>query len=272
MFNDEFRKPLMHAHEFWEISYVYESSGLHNTETESFPISRRGIVLTSPGAVHGMSSPESKNEPIMCDCVCLITDDYFKELIHEIKKVKEISASPLFTDIISGKTICLYINDDGGVYELLWRAALEYNRSALASDIMVKQLVCCVLINILRIDKQKNGYSSETALKSIEILIKYLKNNMGSKITLSQIADLLHFTPEYTCRYFKKHMGVSIYTYLTELRMKRAMDLLSNLSYSVSDIAFYCGYQYLSNFQKTFKNHTGMTPSEYKKANRTASY
>lgn len=267
MFNDEFRKPLMHAHEFWEISYVYESSGLHNTETESFPISRGGIVLTSPGAVHGMSSLESKSEPVLRDCVCLFTNEYFKEVFEEIKKLKDFTSSELFKDMSDGNLICLYLNDDGGVYELLWRAAYEYNRNAIGNEFIVKQLLCCVLINILRIDKQKNGYSNETAVKSIEILIKYLKNNMSSKITLAELANLLHFTPEYVCRYFKKHMGVSIYTYLTELRMDRAKELLTNSSYSVSDIAFYCGYQYLSNFQKTFKKHTGMTPSEYKKAN-----
>ena len=268
MFNDEHRKPLMHAHEFWEISYVYESSGMHNTLDGSFPISRGGIVLTSPGAVHAMSSSPEKSEPIMRDCVCLFTAEYFDELLLEVKKVKDFSSSSMLRDMNAGNEICVYLTDDGGVYELLFRAANEYNYNNIGSEIIIKQLLCCVLINLIRIHNGENNYSKMTsANKNIEILIKYLKNNMSRKVALNELAGLLHFTPEYLCRYFKKHMGVSLYTYLTELRMKRAKLLLLNSSYSVSDVAFYCGYQYLSNFQKAFKKHTGMTPSEYRNLN-----
>ncbi|MGN1203375.1 MAG: AraC family transcriptional regulator [Eubacterium sp.] len=266
MFNDEFRKPLMHSHEFWEISYVYEGSGWHNTETESVPISRGGIVLTSPNAVYGMGSSPLKSEPIMRDCVCLFQSEYFNEIFEEVKKIREFSSSQLVIDMKEGNKICLFINDDGGVYELLWRAAYEYNRNVEGSAAIVKQLMCSVLINIIRIHTTKSNYSKvESIDKGIEILIKYLKNNMSSRITLNELVQLLHFTPEYVCRYFKQHMGMNLYTYLTELRMQRAKQLLSDSAYSVSEIALHCGYRYLSNFQKAFKQHTGMTPSEYRK-------
>ena len=108
-----------------------------------------------------------------------------------------------------------------------------------------------------------------TATKNevIDDLIKYIKSNFGSNITLDYLAAYAHLSPEYLSRYFKKCTGMNISEFITETRIEKAKFRLRTTNWSVQDIAVYCGYGSLANFHKAFKKAVGMTASEYRKSN-----
>ena len=68
----------------------------------------------------------------------------------------------------------------------------------------------------------------------------------------------------YVCELFKREVGVSVWNYLTQLRMERAKKLLEETDLRSYEIAFQVGYDNPSYFSRIFKKYEQMTPNEYR--------
>lgn len=99
-------------------------------------------------------------------------------------------------------------------------------------------------------------------------LIKTAKTFIGEKyadnINLDMVADYVGMNAAYFSRYFKKHMGMNFLEYLTKVRIEASMELLADPRLKVYEICTMVGYTSLQHFVKLFKQHTGMTPSEFR--------
>lgn len=92
----------------------------------------------------------------------------------------------------------------------------------------------------------------------------YLEINYNQPFNQKECAMMFHINKDYLCRKFKGRFGVGMVTYLNEVRIRHAKELLVVTSMSVSDIALSVGYNNEKYFSKIFKNITSMTPSEYR--------
>lgn len=97
--------------------------------------------------------------------------------------------------------------------------------------------------------------------KAIEYINKYYQND----ITLESIAEHVGMNPSALCRYFKKNTGKKLFDFVCELRIAFAAKLLLNSNISITRIAYDCGYNNLSHFNRQFKAITNSTPTEYRK-------
>lgn len=93
---------------------------------------------------------------------------------------------------------------------------------------------------------------------------QYVSHNIGSKITLEEVADMLHINSSYFSRLFKRETGYNFIQYVTTAKMERAKELLSRSNMSVEEVAARLGYENKSYFAKLFKKHIGGTPGEYR--------
>ena len=62
---------------------------------------------------------------------------------------------------------------------------------------------------------------------------------------------------------FKKETGSTVIAYLTQVRMTKAMELLSDCRRKIYEVAELVGYRDVAYFSATFKKATGISPSEY---------
>ena len=62
---------------------------------------------------------------------------------------------------------------------------------------------------------------------------------------------------------FKEILDTTPAAFITEIRIKRAMQLLSQHKYSVTDVAFMTGFSDAKYFGKVFKKKVGVTPAKY---------
>lgn len=104
----------------------------------------------------------------------------------------------------------------------------------------------------------------ESSNERIVKIHEYLMSHLQQKIKLSQLAEIVHMTPESLCRFFKSHMGITIIDYLNKIKVEYASSLLSNKELSISDVGFDCGFNNLSHFNKQFKRFMKITPSNYR--------
>ena len=61
--------------------------------------------------------------------------------------------------------------------------------------------------------------------KEIALLQQYMKAHVGDVVKLEQLAQLVHWSPNYLCRIFKVHTGKAPMAYLQWLRMTEAEKL-----------------------------------------------
>lgn len=99
----------------------------------------------------------------------------------------------------------------------------------------------------------------------IKQVFDYTFSNYGEKITIDDVAALLHLTPQSFCRYFKSRTNKTYIRFLTEVRIGAACRMLVEEENNVSEISYVCGYNNISHFNHQFKCITRKNPLEYKR-------
>ncbi|MBI9045777.1 MAG: GyrI-like domain-containing protein [Anaerolineaceae bacterium] len=98
----------------------------------------------------------------------------------------------------------------------------------------------------------------------IDSVLNYINLNLDAEINLDHLAQIAHFSPFHFHRIFSAFMGETPQQFLTRARVERAANLLlKNSSYSITEIAIYCGFASSSTFARAFKNHFGISASKY---------
>lgn len=110
--------------------------------------------------------------------------------------------------------------------------------------------------------------SKKNAPKWVNELKLLIQDQLDSQfnIDLKFFAEELNLNATYLSREFSKYFGDKNFgEYIREKRIQRAIILLKNLSYSLTEIAYLTGFSDQSHFTKTFRNVIGSNPSSYRK-------
>ncbi len=112
--------------------------------------------------------------------------------------------------------------------------------------------------------KKRSGKVPEWAKELKEIIQDQIDTNLT--LNLKEVSQSLHVHPSYLSREFSKYFDdLSFGDYIRKLRIEKAIQLLGDPSYSLSEIAYLTGFSDQSHFTRIFKKHTGKNPSAYKK-------
>lgn len=98
----------------------------------------------------------------------------------------------------------------------------------------------------------------------IEQLLEYIEGHYSEELTLKQAAAYFYYSPNHLGYLFKEETGQGFTEYLTELRMKKAAELLTTSQLKMYEIAGRVGYKNISSFINQFKLSKSMTPTEYR--------
>lgn len=99
----------------------------------------------------------------------------------------------------------------------------------------------------------------------IETAREYMQKHFDSPaFNISYLADSMNVSISYLSTIFKQSTCENLSTYLTNLRMEKAKELLSDVQYSISEVALKSGYEDSRYFAKYFKKQMNMKPSEYR--------
>lgn len=98
---------------------------------------------------------------------------------------------------------------------------------------------------------------------------EYIRLHVEDEIKLQDIAKAHGYTEYYLSRKFKQEVGMSVQQYIHAERINRAKFLLSATDLSISQIAEHLHFSSSTHFSSTFRNLTGMLPSEYRAPEHT---
>lgn len=119
-------------------------------------------------------------------------------------------------------------------------------------------------IKYLSSDKFVNTYNEKDTGR-INAVYRFLMHNFKKDIQLEEVASIAHLAPTAFCRFFKQRTKKTFSAFLNELRIRHACELLNNPELSINEISSLSGYHNASNFNKFFKEITGLTPSSFRK-------
>lgn len=128
----------------------------------------------------------------------------------------------------------------------------------------------CAWISTALNDFLELVYSSQDGRKigQIRPAINYIDANYDKPMALAEIARASHLSVSRLAHVFKEQMGITVFDYVTSVRIERAKQLLLATERSCTEICFEVGYNNQSYFARTFKSVVGMTCRQFKGRNR----
>ncbi|MEE1944848.1 AraC family transcriptional regulator [Pedobacter sp. KR3-3] len=108
-----------------------------------------------------------------------------------------------------------------------------------------------------------SGFSESEGLR-IGHIFNFLMQNYHRNISLEEVAAEAHLTPQAFCRYFKKHTRQTFIAFLNELRINEACKKLTSSQFeNIASVAYTCGFNNITNFNRVFRSVKGQAPKAY---------
>lgn len=131
------------------------------------------------------------------------------------------------------------------------------------------------LLQILHLISKSNEYNLLSSLTfrnenhknahRINLVLDYIMENYDDVLTLEKLAGLINMNKNAFCRFFKRGTRKNLFTVINEVRIGKACQHLTETEMNVLQVCFACGFNNISNFNKTFKRITGVSPLQYRK-------
>ena len=99
-------------------------------------------------------------------------------------------------------------------------------------------------------------------VKITEIISEKIQD---SSLSLEYLAQSMNMSTTQLTRKTKSLMDTTPYSLIIKLRMEQAVRYLKEGNMNISEIAYNCGYQEVSNFSRAFTRYWGESPSQYMK-------
>jgi len=174
---------------------------------------------------------------------------------------------------IFDRCVFLTVDNNGEVYHkvrtILLAIRKEYYGKQSGFRMAIKaKLIELALLFLREVPKQEQGATSigkrSYNRAILERMFSFIYDNYGSSVSLEQAAEAAALSKFYFARFFKEKTGLTFHAYLSKIRITKAMEYLIETDLSIIDIAYQCGFASLSTFNRLFKQHTGIPPSNYR--------
>lgn len=106
--------------------------------------------------------------------------------------------------------------------------------------------------------------SKSTESRRVQKVKQYISDNYNKPLTLSDMSALVGMSPVAFSRFFKVRTGRTLSDYIIDIRLGFAARMLVDSTKNISEICYECGFNNLSNFNRTFKAKKGFTPRDFR--------
>ena len=116
-------------------------------------------------------------------------------------------------------------------------------------------------------DSSFNGGENYTYnSRRIERTFEYMNQNFDKSLSLKEVAKLANMSEVAFSRFFKQRTGNTFVDSLTEIRLGHASRMLIDTTQSIAEVAYHCGFNNISNFNRIFKRKKSCTPKQFRES------
>ena len=104
----------------------------------------------------------------------------------------------------------------------------------------------------------------ESESRRVQKIKQFIGAHYASELRLEDLAGMVGMAPSAFSRFFKQHTGRTLVEYIIDIRLGNAARMLVDTTDSISEICYACGFNNLSNFNRSFKARRGYTPRDFR--------
>ncbi len=251
----------IHFHPEFEINYIYNAEGAKRVVGDHVEnIGRRELIMVGPNLYHGWENDKNSTQELLHEITLQFPRELFADHLINLNLLKPIHK--LFNNANRGikfsqetiKTL------EPKIYSLSQKKGFE---GYLIFQSLLYELAISTdqqLLTNISFQSKNDFHNSER----IEKVYKYVKKNFGEKLMLEDAANMVNMSIISFSRLIKQRTGKSFVDFVNEIRLGYATRWLIESNKSISEICFECGFNNISNFNRTFKKKQGCTPSEFR--------
>jgi len=256
-----------HFHPELELTYIVKGSGTRFVGDHIEYFQEGDLILIGSNLPHVWKS-NRKNETIdnekqsIAKVVQFLPNflgDHFLNL-NESNKIRELFTSASLGLKVFGKTKHNIID----LLDIFFNENKPIKKISLILEIL-ETLALSNEFELLSSQAFINAYGKLNTEK-INKIYEFTFNNYYQKITLEQVATMAHMSIPNFCKYFKSRTQKSFIQFLTEVRIGIACKMLVEDKKSIQQIAFDCGFNNISNFNRAFKIQKKQKPIQYRQS------
>lgn len=164
----------------------------------------------------------------------------------------------------------LHVDQSSQVLPYLELALYEVQHPQAGSDQIIRRLIECILIQVLRNPdysiKDQEDVPRHSDIRRVQ---DYIRQHYANKIQLDELTSLTQQSKYQLIRRFKHATGLSPIDFLIHVRIEKAKQLLTQTNLSMSQITKEVGFQSPAYFSKVFKSLIHQTPSEFRQKQKS---
>lgn len=235
-----------HYHNMFEIYFLLDGKCTYFIDNRTYQVSAGDLVLIPAGIIHNTQYSMSNTYSRML----IYCSDYFiPESVHN-----DFS-----------NTVCIYHNHEikDRIYSIFTDIEKDYTSPDQYSIDNIQGLMNNLFILIARYPNEISDTSGNN--EYIEKAVNYIRKNFGTKLSLTDVAEVCAISSEHMSRIFKRETGFGFSEYLTLVRLQHAEYLIKNKNHTITEVSHRCGFEDSNYFSYVFKKKYGISPREMKK-------
>ena len=228
----------MHLHEYSELLYCKDGECSVYVNGDTFTVKKGEFIWVPSNYIHMY---KSRNAELLC---AVFSNDYV----------------PLYNKITGEKKLKVLPVSACGI-EAFLDGLMEIEKDDFLKLGGFLTLICSRVFENAVLEESR-------AIDEIlyQKVIFYISSHYTEDITLSEIAKRFGYNEKYLSHTLHELTGTHFRKLLTLYRINKATELLSTKgNVNISAIALSCGFSALNTFHRSFKEITGVTPTQYKR-------
>ncbi len=260
-----------HTHNFLEIFYVTDGSGVHVINGHRLPVRSGDMFVLGYGANHTFFPDEGKTlKWINIDFVPEFIDGSMINEYNANEIIKLSAFRNLFFDPHNITFLQLY-DKEGNYRALIELMRDEYVRHSYGCIGCLKHYLIILLTKVF-CDNIKNKQDSDPRWLLQSVLNEISESIAGdgpSPVSLEKFAQKVYMSPKSFSRLFRQKIGVGFSHYVQQKRIEKSCKLLSETDMPINSVMIDVGYCDAKTFYSLFKRFMGVTPMQYRQKMRT---
>lgn len=248
-----------HFHTFYEMCVLLCPNAIHFIDGIPYEIKEFDIVGISPNRLHKTQYPAGK------PCKRLIIQFNLPAQVSGLSNEYEQLVDVFRRDVP-------IFRFDAELQSRLFGKLNDIYRLAPKQDPMRNIVIHMKFIEfliLLFLNQQSNIYVNQAVMSELEqkiyTVVGYIHAHYQEELTLDFLARYFCMSASYLSHKFKQVTGFSVTDYIQMTRIRNVQALLINSQIPITQVAESCGFNCFSQFNRVFRKHIEMSPSQYRK-------